>query len=97
MFPKWVSLGVIRASRTANPGQYYISLIISLGLFAAAMILPAAGAVGAAYEVWPLGNTVAILVGAVTAGAVAIGEAVLALKWMGKLLDTVDLASVVPR
>lgn len=97
MFPKWVSLGVIRTSRTANPGQYYISLIISLGLFAAAMILPAVGAVGAAYEVWPLGNTVAILVGAVTAGAVAIGEAVLALKWMGKLLDTVDLASVVPR
>lgn len=97
LFPKWVSLGVIRQSRTANPGQYYISLLLSLVLFAVAMIAPAIGGVAAAYQVWALGNTVAILAGAVTAGAIAIGEAVLALRWMGKLLDTVDPASVIPR
>jgi hypothetical protein len=92
MFPRWVSLGMIRPSRTASPGQYYISLLISAGLFLLSMILPAIAALVVAYQLWPLGNAIAVVMAAMVAGAAALGEAALALGWMATLLDNVDPA-----
>jgi ABC-2 type transport system permease protein len=93
-FPKWTTLGTKRPSRTTNPGQAYFSLLVSAIVFVVSMILPAIAAAGIAYEVWPFGNSAAIIAAALVAGAIAIGEAALVLRWMATLFDRVDLASV---
>jgi ABC-2 type transport system permease protein len=94
VFPKWTTLGTKRPSRTTNPGQAYFSLLVSAIVFVVSMILPAIAAAGIAYEVWPFGYSTAIVSGALVAGAIALGEAALTLRWMAKLFDRVDLASV---
>jgi hypothetical protein len=94
VFPKWTTLGTKRPSRTTNPGQAYFSLLVSAIVFVVSMILPAIAAAGIAYEVWPFGNSAAIIAGALVAGAIALGEAALVLRWMATLFDRVDLASV---
>ena len=94
VFPKWTTLGTKRPSRTTNPGQAYFSLLVSAIVFVLSMIVPAIAAGGVAYLVWPLGYSAAIVSAALVAGAIALGEAALVLKWMAALFDRVDLASV---
>ena len=94
VFPKWTTLGTKRPSRTTNPGQAYFSLLVSAIVFVLSMIVPAIAAAGVAYLVWPLGYSAAIISAALVAGAIALGEAALVLRWMAALFDRVDLASV---
>jgi hypothetical protein len=94
LFPKWVTLGAKPVSRAANPGQFYISLLITVGLFLISMIVPAIAAAVVVYVLWPLGNSVAVIAGALVAGGIALGEAFLVMRWMATLFDRVDLASV---
>ena len=95
MFPKWMPLGMARPSRSANPGQYYISLLISLGLFLAGIIVPALGALWAAYQLLPMGAGIALFAAALVAGAIALGEATFVIQWMARVLDEVDPAAIV--
>lgn len=94
VFPKWATLGAKRPTRSTNPGQYYFSLLISVVVFVLSMIVPAIAAAGVAFVAWPLGISIAIISGALVAGAIALGEAALVLRWMATLFDRVDLASV---
>jgi len=94
VFPKWATLGTKPPTRSANPGQYYFSLLISVVVFVISMIIPAIAAAGVAAVASPLGISVAIISGALVAGAIALGEAALVLRWMATLFDRVDLASV---
>ena len=94
VFPKWATLGTKRPTRSTNPGQYYFSLLISAVVFVLSMIIPVIAAAGVVYAVSPFGISIAIILGAVVAGAIALGEAALVLQWMAALLDRVDLASV---
>lgn len=94
IFPKWTTLGTKAPSRSTNPGQAYFSLLVSAIVFVLSMIVPAIAAAGIAYEVWPFGNSAAIISGAFVAGAIALGEAALVLRWMATLFDRLDLASV---
>jgi hypothetical protein len=94
VFPKWTTLGTKKPSRTTNPGQVYFSLLISVIVFVLSMIVPAIAAAGVAYLVRPLGYSAAIISAAFVAGAIALGEAALVLKWMAAFFDRVDLASV---
>ena len=93
-FPKWTTLGTRAPSRSANPGQAYFTLLTSALVFVIAMILPAIGAAGIAYWVWPLGTSAAIFSAALVAGAIALGEAAMAVRWLAALFDRVDLAAV---
>ena len=63
LFPKWVTLGAKPVSRAANPGQFYVSLLITVGLFLISMIVPAIAAGAVAYMLWPLGSSVATIGG----------------------------------
>ena len=94
VLPKWASLGTKRPTRTTNPGQYYFSLLVAMVVFVVSIIFPAIAAAVVAILVSPLGASVAIISGAIVAGAVALGEAALVLRWMAKLFDRVDIASV---
>ena len=94
VFPKWATLGTKGPTRSANPGQYYFSLLVSAVVLLISMIIPAIAAAGVAYVAWPAGISVAIISGALVAGAIALGEAALVLRWMAALFDRVDLASV---
>jgi ABC-2 type transport system permease protein len=94
VFPKWATLGTKRPTRSTNPGQYYFSLLISAVVFVLSMIVPVIAAAGVMYAVSPLGVSVAIILAALVAGAIALGEAALVMRWMASLFDRVDLASV---
>jgi hypothetical protein len=94
VFPKWTTLGTKKPSRTTNPGQVYFSLLISVIVFVLSMIVPAIAAGGVAYLVWPLGYSAAIISAALVAGAIALGEAALVLRWTAAFFDRLDLASV---
>jgi len=94
VFPKWTTLGTKKPSRTTNPGQVYFSLLISVIVFVLSMIVPAISAGGVAYLVWPLGYSAAIISAALVAGAIALGEAALVLRWTAAFFDRLDLASV---
>jgi ABC-2 type transport system permease protein len=94
IFPKWATLGTKRPSRAANPGQYYFTLIVSAIVFVLSMIVPAIAAAVVVYAMIPLDISAAIISAAVVAGAIALGETVLVLKWMASLLDRLDLAAV---
>jgi hypothetical protein len=94
VFPKWATLGTKGPTRSTNPGQYYFSLLVSAVVLVASMIIPAIAAAGVTYVAWPAGTSVAIISGALVAGAIALGEAALVLRWMAALFDRVDLASV---
>jgi ABC-2 type transport system permease protein len=94
VLPKWATLGTKPPTRSANPGQYYFSLLISVVVFVISMIVPAIAAAGVTAVASPLGISVAIISGALVAGAIALGEAALVLRWMATLFDRVDLASV---
>jgi ABC-2 type transport system permease protein len=94
LFPAWTTLGMKRPTRSTNPGQYYVSLLITGILFIISMIVPAIAAGGVMYEAWPFGSSVAIIMGALIAGAISLGEASLVLRWMARLFDRVDLTSV---
>ena len=83
-----------RPSRATNPGQAYFSLLVSVIVFVLSMIIPTIAAAGVAYGVWPLGISATIISGALIAGAIALAEAALVLRWMATLFDRVDLASV---
>jgi ABC-2 type transport system permease protein len=93
-FPKWATLGSKRPARSTNPGQYYFSLLISAVVFVLSMIVPVVAAAAVVYALSPFGTSVAIILGALVAGALALGEAALVLRWMAALFDRVDLASV---
>ena len=94
LFPTWTTLGMKRPTRSTNPGQYYVSLLITAVLFVISMIIPAIAAGGVVYGARPFGSSVAIIMGALIAGAIALGEAALVLRWMARLFDRVDLTSV---
>ncbi|HEX9083451.1 MAG TPA: hypothetical protein VF836_01835, partial [Gemmatimonadaceae bacterium] len=94
VLPKWATLGTKRPTRSTNPGQYYFALLVSLVVLVVSMIGPAIAAAVVATLASPLGTSFAIISGAIVAGAVALGEAALVLRWMAKLFDRVDLASV---
>lgn len=94
VFPKWATLGTKGPNRSSNPGQAYFALLTSAVVFVISMIIPAIAAVGVAYVASPLGTSVAIISGALIAGAIALAEAALVLRWMATLFDRVDLASV---
>jgi hypothetical protein len=94
LFPTWTTLGMKRPTRSTNPGQYYVSLLITAVLFVISMIIPAIAAGGVVYGARPFGSSVAIIMGALIAGAIALGEAALVLRWMARLFDRVDLGSI---
>jgi hypothetical protein len=94
LFPTWTTLGMKRPTRSTNPGQYYVSLLITAVLFVISMIIPAIAAGGVVYGARPFGTSVAIIMGALIAGAIALGEAALVLRWMARLFDRVDLGSI---
>jgi hypothetical protein len=94
VFPKWATLGTKPPTRSANPGQYYFSLLISVVVFVISMIVPAIVAIGVSAVASLLGTSVGIISGAIVGGAIALGEAALVLRWMATLFDRVDLASV---
>lgn len=94
VFPKWATLGSKRPTRSTNPGQYYFSLVISAIVFILSMIVPVIAASAVVYATSSLGLPIAVILGAVVAGAIALGEAALVLRWMASLFDRVDLASV---
>jgi hypothetical protein len=94
VLPKWATLGTKRPTRSTNPGQYYFSLLVSLVVLVVSMIGPAIAAAIVATLASPFGTSFAIISGAIVAGAIALGEAALVLRWMAKLFDRVDLASV---
>ncbi len=94
VFPKWATLGTKLPTRSANPGQYYFSMLISVVVFVISIIVPGIVAIGVSAVASTLGTSVGIISGAIVGGAIALGEAALVLRWMAKLLDRVDLASV---
>lgn len=96
MFPKWMTLGMKRPlSRSANPGQFYISLLISIGLFVVSMIVPLLGAAAVEFSLRPLGISIAVVAAAFVAGAIAVGEAALGVRMMAGMLDRLDPSSIV--
>jgi ABC-2 type transport system permease protein len=94
LFPRWMTLGTKRLSRTANPGQFYLSFLISTGLFALSMIVPVLGALAVGYYLQPFGISTSVVAAAFVAGAFALGEAALVMRLMAGLLDRVDPSSV---
>jgi hypothetical protein len=94
VFPKWATLGTKPPTRSANPGQYYFSLLISVVVFVISIIVPGIVAIGVSAVASTLSTSVGIISGAIVGGAIALGETALVLRWMAKLLDRVDLASV---
>ena len=94
VFPKWATLGTKPPTRSANPGQYYFSLLISVVVFVISIIVPGIVAIGVSAVASLLGTSVGIISGAIVGGAIALGEAALVLRWMATLFDRVDLASV---
>jgi hypothetical protein len=81
LFPTWGPLGVVSRERSSGVGYFYLGVVASLVAFVTLGLLPAVAGATAGFSVMPLvGGTVALILGALLASAVACAEGVLLMR-----------------